>query len=75
LGYCDVQQLISVAPVMYSRRRELSRQQILVAPNKTIRMVSAEPVENLKFINNELFMEKENSRGKTIELDLNAREL
>jgi hypothetical protein len=60
---------------MYSRRRELSRQQILVAPNKTIRMVSAEPVENLKFINNELFMEKENSRGKTIELDLNAREL
>jgi hypothetical protein len=38
-------------------------------------MVWAEPLENLKFINNELFMEKEKSRGKTIELDLNAREL
>jgi hypothetical protein len=60
---------------MYSWRRELSQQQILVAPNKTIRMVWTEPLENLEFINNELFMEKKKSRGKAIQLDLNALEL
>jgi hypothetical protein len=38
-------------------------------------MFWAEPLKNLKFINNELFVEKEKSRGCTIELDLNAREL
>jgi hypothetical protein len=38
-------------------------------------MVWTEPLENLEFINNELFMEKKKSRGKAIQLDLNALEL